>query len=256
MDEEPRMSAEMGEKVGEQAYEFWIGPEIERRRAARELPEDFALVGAQVIFGSGEGLPVVRLNGEVKAVAEVTAARAIEPGEVTEDDIAGYNNILLTEDDPNEGHITIVAHKGGWAIAFDFRRNAGHIAEHTQAAREFLDAAAWARREGHSRAFIDNLFSATELMAKGLLIWMPDETLRTAKSHPPIKNRFNQERKMGNVDPRFADLLNQLGKLRGSARYLDDNLTISETQMDAMLATAEEMHQVLVATSPRRAPVR
>lgn len=192
----------------------------------------------------------------MKAVVEVTAARAIEKGQpVTEDDIASYKDILLTEDDPNEGHITIVAHKGGWALAFDFRRNAAHIAEHTKAARQFLDAAAWARGNDHSHAFVDNLFSATELMAKGLLIWMPDETLLKAKSHSPIKNRLNQERKMGNVDPRFADLLNQLGKLRGSARYLDDNLAISETRMDAMLSVAEEMHQVLVATSPRRAPV-
>jgi hypothetical protein len=30
MYEEPRMEAEMGERVAEQAYEFWIGPEIER----------------------------------------------------------------------------------------------------------------------------------------------------------------------------------------------------------------------------------
>jgi hypothetical protein len=51
MDEPPRLDAEMGERVVDQAYEFWIGPEIERRRDVHGLPEDFALRGAQVIFG-------------------------------------------------------------------------------------------------------------------------------------------------------------------------------------------------------------
>lgn len=256
MDEEPRMDAEMGERVAEQAYEFWIGPEIERRRTAGELPDDFALHGAQVIFGMDEGLPEVRVNDEVKAVAEVTAARAIEKGEpVTEDDIAGYKDILLTEDDPNAGHITIVAHKGGWALAFDFRRNAALIAEHVELARQFLAAAAWAHERGYARVFVDTLFTATELMAKGMLIWQPDRSLLDSKTHRLIKVRFNLERKHDNVDPRFADLLNRLWKLRERARYLAGEVELTEAEMDEMFAVAEEMHHLLVATSPRRAPV-
>jgi len=57
MDEKPRMDTEMAERVVEQAYGFWIGPKIERRRAAGQLPDDFALHGAQVIFGMDEGQP-------------------------------------------------------------------------------------------------------------------------------------------------------------------------------------------------------
>ena len=49
-------------------------------------------------------MPQVRLNDEVKAVAVITAARAIEKGEaVTDADIAGYKDIVLTEDDPDAG---------------------------------------------------------------------------------------------------------------------------------------------------------
>jgi HEPN domain-containing protein len=250
------MDADMGERVVEQAYEFWIGPEIERRREAGELPEDFALHGAQVIFGVDEELPEVRLNGEVKAVAQVTAARAIEKGEqVTENDIAGFKDILLTDDDPNEGHITIVAHKAGWAVAFDFRRNAARIAEHGKVARQFLEAAGWAREQGYSRVFVDNLFSATELMAKGMLIWQPDRSLLNSKTHRLIKVRFNLEGKHDNVDGRFVDLLNLLGKIRKPARYLARDFELSETETDKMIAVAEEMHKVLVARSPRRAAV-
>src|SRR5215203_3330687 len=51
VDELPTIDAEMGEALVTQAFAFWIGPEIERRHEAGELPEDFALTGAQVIFG-------------------------------------------------------------------------------------------------------------------------------------------------------------------------------------------------------------
>jgi hypothetical protein len=67
--------------------------------------------------------------------------------------------------------------------------------------------------------------------------------------------RFNQERKHENVDGRFADLLNRLWKLREPARYLACDFELSETEMDEMLAVAKEMHEVLVATSPRRASI-
>ena len=113
------------------------------------------------------------------------------------------------------------------------------------------------------RVFVDNLFSATELMAKGMLIWQPDRSLLESTTHRFIKVRFNQERKHVNVDGHFVDLLNRLGKLREPARYLARDFELSETEMAEMLTVAEEMHAragvncrtPVVATSPRRAPV-
>ncbi len=67
--------------------------------------------------------------------------------------------------------------------------------------------------------------------------------------------RFNLERKHDNVDPRFTELLNRLWKLRERARYLAGDVELTEAEMDEILAVAEEMREVLVATSPRRAPV-
>jgi hypothetical protein len=253
---EPQFDAEMAARVAEQAFEFWVGPEIERRRASGELPDGFSLRAAQVIFGIDERPPEVRLNDEVKAVAVVTAARAIAKGEaVSEADIAGYNDIVLTEDDPDVGHITLVAHQGGWALAFDFRRNASLMSKHAEVAGQFLAAAAWAREQGYERVFVDNLFSATELMAKGLLIWQPDRSLLDSKTHRLIKVRFNQERKHDNVDARFVELLNRMGRLRDPARYLSGDLDLAEDDMDAMLAVAEDMREVLIASTPRRASV-
>jgi hypothetical protein len=45
--------------VIQQAMDFWIKPEIERRRAAGTLPTDFALSAAQVILDPGADEPKV-----------------------------------------------------------------------------------------------------------------------------------------------------------------------------------------------------
>jgi hypothetical protein len=248
------MDEQLNEAVIKQAMDFWINPEIERRRAAGTLPEDFTLSAAQVIFGDTE-MPEVRVNEEVKAAILVEANHDVTAGEeISAEDIAAYRDIILTEDDPNAGHITIVPHQGGWGLSFDFRRNAAHIGQHIERARQFLDTAAWARKEVKTGPFVDNLFSATELMAKGLLIWMPDEKLLRGKSHGRLHERFNYERKMDNVDGRFAKLLNDLAGLRRPARYLTRDLILSAEQMDEMLAVAQEMHAALAASQPVRAP--
>ena len=91
-------------------------------------------------------------------------------------------------------------------------------------------------------------------MAKGLLIWMPDKSLLKGRSHGRLRARFNYERKMKNVDPRFAVLLNRLDELRRPARYLAREFSLSDEEMDEMLAVAEDMHVALEASRPRRAP--
>jgi HEPN domain-containing protein len=246
---------QIAEAVTRQTMDFWINPEIERRREAGTLPDGFALSAAQVILDPSAEAPEVRLNEEVKAAALVEAKRDIAKGEpLTAEDISSYKDIILTEDDPNAGHITIVPHQGHWALSFDFRRNAAHIGEHIERARQFLDTAIWARHEGMLGPFVDNLFSATELMAKGFLIWMPDEKLLRGRNHGALHARFNQERKMENVDPRFAKLLNDLAALRRPARYLARDFSLSNEKMDELLAVAEEMHAALEASRPVRAP--
>jgi HEPN domain-containing protein len=169
--------------------------------------------------------------------------------------VDSYENIILTDEDPDVGHITIVPHRGGWAVAFDFRRNASVMSELSGVAAEFLATAHWARGRNFTRAFVDNLFSATELMAKGLLIWQPDRSLLDSKTHRLIHVRFNLARKMDNVDGRFADLLNRLGRLREPARYVAGDVDLTGAEMDAMLGVAEEMRQALVAATPQRAEV-
>lgn len=243
----------MAQAVIEQAFELWINPEIERRREVGALPHDFVLTRAQVIFDMEAEAPLVRLNEEIKAVAIIKAARPIKKGQpVTYEDVAEVQDIGLTEDDPNAGHLTILLTPDGWTLAFDFRRNAMRIAGHVAAAEEFLAASSWARDQGHKKVFVDTLLSATELMAKGFLISLPDEKLLTTRRHGYIQAQFNAASKLDNVDRRFAALLNKLWRLRRPARYLSTDLTLTAEEMDGMLAVAREMLVAVRASSPKR----
>ena len=53
------MDEQIKEAVIRQAMEFWVNPEIDRRRQAGTLPDDFALSAAQVILDSGADKPEV-----------------------------------------------------------------------------------------------------------------------------------------------------------------------------------------------------
>jgi len=87
---------------------------------------------------------------------------------------------------------------------------------------------------------LDNLFSATELMAKGVLL-LHDESMLSSKKHGRVSTRFNQWGHLGNTDPRFTGLLNKLSSLRSSARYLERELTVTPEEAQDMLAVAEVM---------------
>jgi HEPN domain len=237
----------------QQVHELWINPEIERRREAGRLPDDFAIRGAQVIMNLDADAPEVRFNEEVKVLADAEWAREVDYGEdVTEADVESISDLTLTDHDPNAGHLTMMLFKGRWIIAFDFRYNATRVARTLNAAREFLDGATFALDQHHMRLFADNLFSATELMAKGKLLMDADKDLLRSKKHTFISSRFNLSGKWGHTDPRYVKILNRLQDLRGPARYLDEDFTLSAEEASDMLGTAEDMFVALSNSAPKR----
>ena len=96
----------------EQVLETWINPEVERRREAGILPDDFAITRAQVVLSLDADAPEVRFNNETKALAQFRAARAVEAGEVlTEADVDDIEDIMLTD----SGARTIGKTREGWS---------------------------------------------------------------------------------------------------------------------------------------------
>jgi len=240
-----------------QAFELWINPEIERRRQTGRLRDGFALSAAQVIMDMDTDAPTVRLNEEVKAVFRARLKRAVQKGEVVwENDFDEIEDLELTDLDPNAAHLTIILRKGMWVLKFDFRYNAARIRETIETAREFLDCATFSLNKGNLRAFVENLFGAAELMAKGLLLMHPDRSILTGKSHKIIASKFNWWGKLGNTDPEYVKLLNHLSVLRRPARYLQTRLALNIEDAKVMLAVAEDMFQTLSGEAPKRISVQ
>lgn len=243
---------ELNTRFIEQFLELWINPEIERRQKTGDLPENFTLYSAQVIMNF-DAPTEVRLNEEIRAVLVGDFSKPVEDGEqVTVDILENIKEISLTEDDPNAGHFTMMLHRGNWFAGFDFRYNAALVSDHLDAARQFLDSASSSLLErGHFRVVVDNLFSAVELLAKGLLL-MHDKTVLTTKKHGIIHSRYNQWGHLENPDEQYTQLLNKLIPLRSSARYLHKDLNLSEEEAMNMIEIAEDMFLDLKAQVPKR----
>jgi uncharacterized protein (UPF0332 family) len=229
--------------------ELYIDPEIKRRRDENRLPGDLVLTAIQVVMNH-DAPNEVRLNDEVSATVIGNFSRPVTDGdEVSIDDLESIVDIQLTDRDPNAGHVTLLVHRGKWVGRFDFRYNAARSRGHVSAAREFLDAAATSLHKEHWRPFVDNLHSATELLAKGILL-LHDQLMLTGRSHGIVHSRFNQWGHLGNIDPRHTALLNKLATLRGPARYLKTDFQLAADEANEMIAVAEDMF----ADALRRVP--
>ena len=234
------LSKEFNDNFFKHIAELYIDPEIKRRRDANLLPNDFVVYAVQVIMNH-DAPNEVRLNDEVSThVVGRFSGSVTDDEQVSVDDLESIDDIQLTDRDPNAGHVTLLVHKGRWIGRFDFRYNATRTRGHMVAAREFLDSAQDAFQKTHLRSVVDNLFSATELMAKGVLL-MHDDSMLSGRSHGIVHSRFNHWGHLGNTDRRYTSLLNKLASLRGPSRYLDKDFQLSSDEAKEMLDVAEEM---------------
>lgn len=249
--------SELARNVLQGTFNLWVAPEIERRKQAGRIPASFVLNGAQVILNLDADAPEIRLNEEVRATARIKASRAFQRGEsVKASEVEEIYAILLTELDPNAAHVTMVRIRNFWFVAFDFRYNPTRANEAHAAAGEFLGCAESALDKGHARAFVENLFSAMELMAKADLLTFPDpeKVVLKARSHGTISAKYNWLRKTGGIEPEYTELLNQLTDLRPLARYLRGAVNLTPERMTQMLTSARELFNKLRSRIPTRFP--
>ena len=239
-------------EVIKNSMELWFTPEIERRRKDGKIKDNFVLYGAQVILNVGSKNQI-RLNEEIKIGASVKVKRAIEKGEhLSLNDISEIEGLHLTDEDPDSGHLTMLLLGNKWILSFDFRYNQSIVKKHSIIAKQFLEASEFSLKNKNYFSFIDNLFSATELIAKGILLLIPDENILTSKKHNYIHKKYNWWGNLGNTDKSYVELLNTLANLRSSARYLNGELSLSKEQMNQMLITANKMYADLSKQIPKR----
>jgi uncharacterized protein (UPF0332 family) len=253
MSDLPELPEDAGPIIFKQLLELWAHPEIEKRLAAGAMTPGQEVWAIQVIMNVCGPGPVIRLNEEVKGVAQVRVNRAINKGEqVRGSDIVELKGLDLLPEDHDAAHLTALLHASGWQVIFDFRYNATTISCLVARADEFLATANFALQTGHLNAAVDNLYDAVELMAKCHLIMSPDRGILESKTHGVIEGNYNRQRKFGNVRPDFAQTLNRLSELRPKVRYALEPTEIDGAEVAKLASSAAEMRVDVEARRPRR----
>jgi hypothetical protein len=182
----PTTSSALSERCGKCLICFFA-PEIERRKSAGLLPENFRLAKAQVMFH--EGRPnETRLNDEVRISLIVKAPRAVQKGDIIlASEIERIEHFELDSAESDAGHFTAVLLNDNWHLLFDFRRNKGKASVLVKRAEEFCATAEHALSQNFFGPYVDNLFSACELWQKLVLLPQRPKAAASRGKAPSIR---------------------------------------------------------------------
>lgn len=241
-EQDQNQNNEFVRRAFEQLMDLFVTPEVMRRQETGELDKPLDLRAAQVILFADGRKPQVRINSEVRAIGKVKFKPGIskKTGEpIFEHELEGLEGINLTEeDDPDCGHATLLRIGGRWIIAFDFRYNKELSRKHIERAKQFYESAEFSFNRRNWSSFIDNLFSAVELLAKSMLLSLPGLKLA---SHKGIQISYNRFADLGNVEPEYRKTFNKLSGQRDRARYLKGDISISEDEARGLLDDVKNM---------------
>jgi len=246
----------IGQNFVDHVLSIFVQPEVQKRIAEGTLVAPVPLNKVQVILHL-DGPPVVRLNDEVSAVAQIVYAggRPLAPGApIYESDVGSVVWVQPGSDiDPNCGHIFILRIGTTFHAAFDFVYNKHHATQFLEKAEQFLRAARNARANGDFAVVIDTLFSAAELTAKALLITNPfGSPLLEKATHRGVQSRFGLWAKWGNVGTDHRDTFNALARMRDSARY--DSVIPPSGNVDKWIADVDALKESVTRLVERPRP--
>lgn len=203
-----------------QMWEIAFAPELEKRKAAGLIGDDFHLYLAQLLQPPEEEDRIL-FNEEVRGIALMRAPRDVKQDEqATLADLANIEQFDLPDDLLDCGHFTIIRAGEGWRMVFNFLSGRAKARDMLELADQYLQASIQSGQQGHSGPAVDNLYSSSELVSKAELILHRSKAAK-AKTHGPIASEINAWARMGNIDQAFVALFNKLGQQRPNARYSD-----------------------------------
>lgn len=216
-----------------------VVPEVRRRAAVS--PADY-VTQAQIAHAK-DGSVCVRLNDESRAAF---AFRYQGPSTTTEaiqrldprwiDDVSVVN---VATDDVIAAHEVLIRGREGWWLAYDFRSQRKQIARHHTSAAGFLYSARAAIEVGSLHAFAPALYDAAEQVAYGTLLLTPHPDILTLRKHRDTIKQFGRWTELGNADPAFLRVLEKFERLRNTARFRPQALTLSEEEARDALDVVE-----------------
>lgn len=233
----------VGEAMFADMLTRYVNPEVERRVASGERDPDALVFAFQVLFPD-DAPPAVRLDREIGGEMEVIAAREVSKGdEISAHDFKGVTEYRPAERDAGIPHVTAFAHREGWSLVFEFA--GGDPSRHSVYERgvDFLETARDALDGGRLGPFLDNSFSATELLATAeLLSCRPTvDLILNSSTHRTLHTTYNLWGNLDNTDPRFPRLLNRLAGLRKPGRYLSRDIPVDKAEARNIMVELDAM---------------
>lgn len=188
----------------------------------------------------------VRVNddAEVKMVAKLKAGESVEKGEeMTADQIEGFKEVILQDEEQDYGHVTVARMDGfGWIFNFDFRRNRSYYGPLIEATDQFIEMAEHARENELWRAFVENSFHAAERMMKIDVVFFGWK----AERHDDVQARYHDVVQMGHGNPDLYNVFNQLkDKYRFSASYVDPKGNVDEKEFNFGEEEADKLLSII-----------
>jgi HEPN domain-containing protein len=132
-----------------------------------------------------------------------------------------------------------------WRGSFSLTYNKDKAEELFSSALEFFETAKEANRAGRIRVFLDNLFSATELLVQSMLFVMTHNQKYVDKpNHRFTMSELGKVGKVWNMDnTRYSSLLGNLSRLRDETRYHKRPFSLEETEAQQYISTVEQVVQ-------------
>jgi hypothetical protein len=249
MNETTELSVDFANNAFNNIMALYFQPEIERRQAQQLIPNPFDLLAAQAIIFPDGRPPLIRFNNEVSADLKLKPGTdtTIENFWPSRQDILGVK--LKEGEFENCGHITMIRLADTFQLTFDFIYNKKDGADNLKAASEFLATAKFALDNNLTAAFIDNAFSACELLAKTNLLLETNKQVMGKTTHKAIKTAFNIRHRNSTDDFELSvrETLNQLSDMRNSARYLNGTANPEKLNFEQTLGILEKLYTDLLA---------
>ena len=224
---------------------YAVTPEVKNRRENGVIKENFVLTAAQVIMTGDDRPAKVRLNGEVKIISRMKLKPNLtkQKGDmISMNDFEEFGVLQLPDDEESEfAHISMIMLGNAWYLGWDARYNKGLSRKHLETAKQFYQAGEFSYQRKLWSPFIDNLFSSVELLAKSELLLMPDKKLVEKPNHATIKTRYNAFVHIGNAKSEYVQVLNYLNKVRGQARYVKSDFSITDAEAVNILNVVKDM---------------
>lgn len=220
---------------------IYFDPEIDRRKKVSLIPENFELLAAQALIFPDDRKNIIRLNDEVCAKVKLKEGVNHSASDFfpNAEDI---ESIDINEDEYLDcGHIIIIRFKNCFQLKFDFIYNKKRCNALLKNSLEFLATAKFALENDYLNSFIDNAFSAFELLAKANLLLEANKSVQGKTNHKAVNTNFNLRFKNSLLQEEvdLRQIFNKLSEERRNARYLDSSVSFTREELEISLKKIE-----------------